>query len=337
MASRSEKTTTLDALDRRVLHALRMDGRVPFRRIAEVLGASEQTIARRYRRMREAGVVRVLLLPTVTTPGVEWWLVRIGVRPGAATALADAIARRPDTSWVNITSGGSEIVCVTRPGSTAQRDALLLDRLPRTNQVTSIVSHAILRSFASDPLDEWTAFDDPLSEEELAALWRPPAAVGARAPLPIEPSDEPMLRVLREDGRAGYAQLAAATGWSAARVARRLEALIDSGAIFIDVDLANELLGFPILANLWMTVSPAELDSVGRRVARLPATAYAGAITGPANLMASVVCRDTAELYEYVSKEIGAIDAVRGVESSLVLRRVKQAGTIMEGSRLPRP
>jgi DNA-binding Lrp family transcriptional regulator len=41
----------IDRLDRQLLHALQIDGRAPFRRLASVLGASEQTVARRYRRL----------------------------------------------------------------------------------------------------------------------------------------------------------------------------------------------------------------------------------------------------------------------------------------------
>jgi DNA-binding Lrp family transcriptional regulator len=41
----------LDDLDRALIHALHIDGRAPFSRIAAVLGVSAQTVARRYRRV----------------------------------------------------------------------------------------------------------------------------------------------------------------------------------------------------------------------------------------------------------------------------------------------
>lgn len=47
----------LDDLDRALIHALHLDGRAPFSRIAGVLGVSAQTVARRYLRLRtEAGL-----------------------------------------------------------------------------------------------------------------------------------------------------------------------------------------------------------------------------------------------------------------------------------------
>ena len=61
------------------------------------------------------------------------------------------------------------------------------------------------------------------------------------------------------------------------------------------------------------------------------------AVSGPANLHATVPCRDAHHLYEFVVGEIGAIPGVQAVETSPVVRRVKQAGSIMHGPRLPDP
>lgn len=340
MAGATAETARLDGLDLQLLQALRTNGRAPFRRIGEVLGSSEQTVARRYRRLLEAGVLRVLVLPVPAGPGLEWF-VRIGVRPGAAAKLADALAQRADVSWVSIASGGAEVVCISQPSSTAQRDALLLERLPRTNQLTSLVSYAILHSFSRSIEDHWTAFAEPFDASQRAALGDVNVeladsvvdANGRGAHLTTE--DRPLLVALREDGRASYTQLAASTGWSAATVARRLEALLAAGALRIEVDLATDLLGFPTLATLWTTVAPGHLDEVGWQVARLPQTGYAAAVSGSANLAISVVCRDSSELYRYLSQEIGAIGAVQAVELSPVIRRVKQHGSVMDGPRLP--
>ncbi|MEV6896287.1 AsnC family protein [Amycolatopsis sp. NPDC051372] len=94
----------LDDLDRRLTHAFQLDGRVPFSRLAEVLGVSDQTVARRYHRLRSAGVVRVVGVPEVTRLGRVQWLLRVRCMPDAAGVIATALARRDDTSWVSLTS-----------------------------------------------------------------------------------------------------------------------------------------------------------------------------------------------------------------------------------------
>lgn len=323
----------LDRLDRQLIHALRLDGRAAFSDLAHLLGSSEQTVARRYRRLREAGVVRVLVLPAPVDASLDWY-VRLQVRPGAALRLADALAQRADVSWVSITSGGAEVICITRPSTAHRRDALLLERLPRIHQVTGLVAHSILHSFMSAVTREWDAFDDPLTDAQTQALLgrRSASRVGDRPALAAE--DQPLLEALMADGRASYAALSASTGWTPTRIARRLQELLAAGAIYVDADLAIEALGFRSFSTLWCSVVPAHLQRVGAQVAALPQTAFAAAITGPVNLMASVVCRDSADLFAYLTDGIGSLNGVTSAEVTPTIRRVKQAASVMQGPRI---
>src|SRR5690242_614078 len=103
----------MDRIDRQIVHCLRLDGRAAFQRIGPVVGTSEQTVARRYRALVEAGAVRVV---GVVHPGParsRTWFARIWCRPGAAASLAEAVASRDDVSWVSLTAGGSEVLCAT--------------------------------------------------------------------------------------------------------------------------------------------------------------------------------------------------------------------------------
>jgi hypothetical protein len=64
---------------------------------------------------------------------------------------------------------------------------------------------------------------------------------------------------------------------------------------------------------------------------------FAGAVSGTANLTVSVICRDSPDLYRYLTRRLGAIDAIRQSEVVIAVRRLKQAGTITDGDRLPKP
>ncbi|MEU2348840.1 AsnC family transcriptional regulator [Modestobacter sp. NPDC049651] len=321
----------IDSTDRQIIHAVQVDGRAPFSRVAAVLGVSEQTVARRWRRLRADGLVRVLGL---TTPdGLEpHWHVRVRVQPAASGAVADALARRPDVSWVNITSGGSEIVFASRPSTDTQRDALLLDRLPRTVQVIDLNAFSVLHDYVGGDY-EWSDLADRLTPDQVAALT--PDRAGNRAAR-VEPEGQPLLAALAVDGRLSWAELATVTGWSESRVARRVEALRAGGAIYFDLEVANALLGHPVNALLWLQVAPGDLARVGDALARAPETAYTGVLTGPANLLVAVIARDNAHLYRFITEQVGSLP-VRSLETSPVLRRVKQAGSRMDGARLTEP
>src|SRR3954452_8204092 len=131
----------MDRVDRQIIHCLQRDGRASFRRMADVLDVSEQTVARRYRALVAGGAIRVLMLSDPRASGDQTWFVRIVCRPDSAEALAEAIAARDDVSWVTVTSGGSELSCVARSNPDDQ-SSVLLQRLPRTAQVLSFTAYS---------------------------------------------------------------------------------------------------------------------------------------------------------------------------------------------------
>jgi DNA-binding Lrp family transcriptional regulator len=173
-----------------------------------------------------------------------------------------------------------------------------------------------------------------LTEEERARL-RDPGPDPSDAEL--TPEDDPLMAALRQDGRASYAALATATGWHQRQVAARVAALAASGALYFDLDTAATTIGYRALATLWFTVAPAHLVSVGSRLADHPELAFAAAVTGTANLMASAVCRDASALYQYLTTKVAAIEEVRTLETVPLLTRVKQAYFRVDNGLLREP
>lgn len=326
--------TQLDALDQALVHALVIDGRAPFSRLAEVLEVSDQTVVRRYRRLRTAGLVRVVGLPQGSRVGLfESWL-RVQCAPDAALPVAEALARRPDIAWVTLNSGGTEVHCMTRARTRRDRDTLLLEKLPRTRRVTGISAHTILRKFFGGP-DSWAGVD-VLRPDQIAALERPAAPPGPDR-YALDETESALLAVLGRDGRAGYPELARATGLSESTARRKVERLRDLGALFFDVEFVPSLFGYEAEATMVLAVPPARLAEVGAALASHREVPFAAAVTGAASLMAVVVCRDTDALYTYLTERIGAVDGVGQVEVIPALRSVKRAGMLVEGERLVDP
>ncbi|WP_031090570.1 AsnC family protein, partial [Streptomyces sp. NRRL WC-3549] len=67
-------SVTLDSVDLRLLHALQVDGRAAFSRIADVLGVSDRTVARRFGRLRAHGAARVAGVVSSRHTGHAEWL-----------------------------------------------------------------------------------------------------------------------------------------------------------------------------------------------------------------------------------------------------------------------
>ncbi|MGH3377057.1 MAG: AsnC family transcriptional regulator, partial [Actinoallomurus sp.] len=88
------ESVIMDEVDRGLIDALRVDGRAAFGRIGEVLGVSDQTVARRYRRLRAAGILRVVGSVDARRLGYASWAIRLRCAPDASGPIAAALARR---------------------------------------------------------------------------------------------------------------------------------------------------------------------------------------------------------------------------------------------------
>ncbi|MFF4287794.1 Lrp/AsnC family transcriptional regulator [Streptomyces sp. NPDC001633] len=332
-------TGTLDDVDHGLVHALQIDGRAPFRLIGEALGVSESTVARRYRRLRSAGTLRVAGTLNGARLGHHAWTIRLRCTPDAAGPLATALAARTDTSYVHLLSGGTEISCSAQTPTADESEALLLHKLPRTARVTSVSAHLLLDHYA---LPNTWAGPARLTREQTALLTPPgPLADGAddaageAGPCGgalVGPADRPLFDVLARDGRAGYPELAAAAGCSESTARRRVAALRRAGVLTFLVDIPPAALGFRAEARLWMSVRPSRLTAVAAAMAEHPEVSLVALTTGPTNLLAAVNCRDSVDLARYLTGRIAALDAIRSIETAPVIRTVKRAGAL-----LPRP
>jgi DNA-binding Lrp family transcriptional regulator len=325
-----------DEVDRQLVHALVVAPRAPFTVLADVLGVSDQTVARRYRKLGTEHGLRVIGLVNTSRLGWADWFVRLQVTPGSADQLAHALAQRPDTRWVTLTSGGSEVTCTLQARTADQRNDLFLRGLPGSRRVTQMTAQATLRVFSRV---EWAGLASTLSPAQVADLR---AAAGAphdtgpqfpahRDPVALRPDDEELLAELARDGRASHAALAAATHWHESTVRRRIEELQEQEVLYFDVDFSEGFYGQTTSAMLWVSVDPAHLEGAGRAIATHPEIPFAAATTGPTNLAASALFRDTRHMYEYLTSRLTELPGLRAVETAPVIRRVKRSATRLSG------
>jgi DNA-binding Lrp family transcriptional regulator len=352
---KSVEDITLDATDRQLVHVLTVEPRASFRTIAEVTGISDQTAARRYRKLSESAGLRVLGVVNGARVGWVDWFVRLQTTPGSADAIGEALARRPDTRWVNLASGGTEIICTLQASTPEQRDALFLRGLPGSRRVVQISAHSILHNFTPGA---WQGIRQALSAEQLAvlspggttppetppllggnlSLQTPSAPLGGK-PSPLGPQtpsaasvllpeDEPLLAELGRDGRASHAALGAAIHWHESTVRRRIEELRRGGLLYFEVDMDARFLGMNVSATLWLKVEPSRLDAVGQALAEHPEVPFAAATTGPANVVVTALFRDTQHLYEYLTGPLASLPGVSSVETAPIIRTLKRTGSV---------
>lgn len=340
------ETDSTDEVDRQLVHALVIAPRAPFRLLADVIGVSDQTIGRRYRKLVAGFGLRVTGVPNGTPLGWTDWCVRLQVMPGHADGIAQALARRPDTRWITLVSGGTEITCVLQERAPEERDDLFLRGLPGSRRVNQITAQQILCVYS--PL-EWAGITSTLDPGQVDGLRASGGYTGnvprdppptpdqdtSAEPVALRPDDHLLLAELARDGRASHAALAAALHWHESAVRRRIEELVQRQALYFDVDFSEDLLGAHLAALLWLAVEPAHLDETGRAIACHPEVPFAAATTGHTNLMVSARFRGTRHMYQYLTTRLTGLSGIRSVETSPIIGRFKQAGPATPAATRP--
>ncbi|WP_328806389.1 Lrp/AsnC family transcriptional regulator [Streptacidiphilus fuscans] len=307
----------LDALDRRIVAALQVDGRASWRRIAAVLGEGERTVARRGLRLLESGQVVVTGL---ITQG-ETAIVRLNCRPGTVRDAAVAVAEWDDTIFSYAVAGPLDCVAEVQcpPGRLGN---LMLDRIPALPGVVSQHVSPVLRYFRT--VHEWRpGLLTPAEEAELDGGSQVPDRVDP-PDVEVGPDEWRLLQALAEDGRRTHEELAAVAGMSEATVRRRLETFTRRGVVSVRASVEPALLGLPVEALLWIRTRPDQVEPVGAMLVESPLVRYCAAVMGEHQLLVDVTQPSKQALQEFLTASPW-VHRVEAIQSHLVVEAYKRS------------
>jgi Lrp/AsnC family transcriptional regulator for asnA, asnC and gidA len=101
----------LDDLDRAILAQLQEDGRRSFRQVAKAVDVSEGTVRFRVRRLREAGILEIMVFIDPHQVGYEVSAtVLLKVKPRDRQAVIEEIVEWSDVMYVASCTGSADII-----------------------------------------------------------------------------------------------------------------------------------------------------------------------------------------------------------------------------------
>lgn len=200
--------SVLDGTDESIIKLLEEDGRLTHREIASRVGLSRSAAAARVQRLLGEGHVdiRGAVHPAVLGHDV---LAHVSLSVGgAATRVARSLAARDDTTLVSLTAGRCPLVAELRAATMDEIEAAVAEvrAIEGVAAAETLIYTEVLRDVAGPVGEVVTAPDE---------------------------TDYALLRVLQEDGRASYVDLAEAVGISPAGARRRVLQLRDGNVVRI--------------------------------------------------------------------------------------------------------
>ncbi len=144
----------------------------------------------------------------------------------------------------------------------------------------------------------------------------------------LDRTDWEIIALLNEDGRMPSAEIARRLGKVSARtVTNRIEALTGKGIIDIRAIVNPEMVGYGVLADVFIEVEPAQVREVAEGVARFSQVSYVACATGDSDVSISVTARNIEELFNFVTEKVGKIPGVRRTQSYILPFKIKDLDT----------
>jgi len=311
----------LDELDRRLIGALHLAPRATWDDIGEILAADASTLKRRYDRLHEARMVRVI--------GQADWGVHSTAMPvhvfldiTGESPLA-VLHRLRDLRHLQLLaqiSGDYPLYAVVHaPSEAATSEAI--DRMfsvPGVRRVNALPALSTLRrGITWDP-----QFLTDTERAELLKLTgtRPEGTATATPPAkPLSEAERGVVAQLLQDGRASAASIARTADLATSTAHRVVRRVLDEGWVKPRLEIVSEWLGFRTAFILRLRVAPGATPEVMRRIDRLPQTRLAAHVASDMSVLATGLVADRSALALFVDNELASIPGLLGVSVAVML------------------
>lgn len=308
----------LDQTDVACLIALQADPRASWRELGMASGIAERTVARRIKRLMDAGVLRVIAEPDPLVIGrgmvLHAW---IRCRSGCVSAVAGHLSQLDASQLVVTLAGSADLMAELTLSDAAGMPDMVTRLLPSIDGVDHVEARLVLRPFRR------------------AGQWRIQAGSEARTdlvpvsqPSTLTPQEQAMTVHLMGDGRASLAELAVQAAISEPTAHRLLQGLIERRALSFRVEVEPALVGFPVEALISIQARPQAVGPLAEHLALDPHTRCLFGTSGASQLFWHVLCRDSLHLWDVATRQLGALEGVLNSDVSVVMRALKRCGIV---------
>lgn len=326
-----ENVAELSGIDLRITAALLAHPRARVGAIASATGSSAPTVSRRLAELLRRDVVRVIgVIDQQRADAGFAAFLRLRCVPGSSDAIAEAVARWPESGYVSLIGGDLDCAAQLHVSSTRHLLEITGRRLKELPGVTASTTLKIIRRFSTP--HGWTG---GLLGDRALTMLRAERADHWTEDRPyttceLDEIDQRIVAAFGTDGRISWRDLADQVGIQAATASRRTEALISAGLLRFRTVVQPARLGQPVTAMIWLRVAPSRLETAGRTLAAHPRVLSIAATTGQPNLCGEVAVADDDALYAFLTDDVGSLPGVAAVDVSDGLTVIKRASLVFD-------
>lgn len=315
----------LDETDAALVHALQIAPRAPWTLVGRALGVNPATAARRWQRLREAGIAWVTAYPALSVAGdLSAAFIEVDCESSVRHALAARLARDPRIASVETVGSGRDLLLTVIATHVQAMAVLMLDELGRIDGVRSTRLHLVTAFYGEGNRWRFGALG-PDQQKCLGAASRPLRRVSTF------PADARALVVaLASDGRRPASELADIVGTSPSTVTRRVQTMVQGGVLSLRCEVANVVGGWPVTANYWGRVPVQFLERTAKLLTAMPEIRLCVGVTGATNLMLTAWLRSAADTLRLERQLVDRCPDLQLVDRAVTLRMSKRMGWLLD-------
>lgn len=327
-----KESTILTPDDRELIGALQVGPRTPWTDIGEALGISGITAARRWERINASGVAWVTAAPGMSRRAEQCVAyVEVDCLPGKRIEVAAELSRHEMVVTVEITTGTADIMLTIAAANLQMLSHYLLDHLGAMENV--LRSRARIATQIYTEGSRWRLVDLPEEAVRVLERSRPkPEPDGGAETITMTPDVQRLAGLLTVDGRASYAELAAATDLSPTTVRRHVSGLLRSGMLLPRTDVAAELSGSPVQVYLWADAPVEGLPGTARTISQIRQVRLCATVSSAPSMLMCAWLQTVEEVHRLELAIASRLPQVRIVDRLVVLRTVKRMGRLLDTS-----
>lgn len=311
-------TAPLDDLDRRITAALQMNGRASWREVAALVGASENTVARRAVRLIDDGLLTVAVVREPRCAGLGHIAnILVKCHSGRQLDVARALADRADVWALSVVTGAYDVFCQVTVPTAEDLARVLLHDVQRIDGVESTSAETTVRTFKLSY--DWGR--DLLGVPDQPAV---SPVLHGETPHVLDQVDQAILDALAADARRSFAALADDVGVHESTVRRRFEVLRGRGCINIATFVPGRTLGFQPEMLLRLEVAPPYLKAAAAQLADCREVRYLEMTLGTVGLFGEVFLPSLDAVYDFTTSTIGSLPGVSGMHLATQLQTLKR-------------
>ncbi|MGH1549645.1 Lrp/AsnC family transcriptional regulator [Leifsonia poae] len=316
--------SALTDLDQRLIHAVQIAPRAPWSALAPIVGADPVTLARRWNRLTEEGLVYVTGYGATPTSLLS--LIEFECIPGETLNVATALAADREAFTIDLTAGGRDIVVSLITDGPGALSSWTLERIRTIAGVRSMRTHLVSQPIAD--ARNWRL--RALSRSEIAAVESADRRPGVPLPRLTPEQLASLTEQLAIDGRTPIADIAERAGIAPRKVRDAITALRSSGRLVIRVDIARAQTPWPVYAWYFLRVPASMVAAVGPQLGRMEEVRLVVTTVGEYNVIMAVWLRTLQDVNRLEAVIEERLPGVSIADRSVVLRTVKHLGHFLD-------